>query len=819
MSIVLIRGIGTFLEMAQYLISKLCLSTNLMFLHNFLLIYRNFKRFKNSFFINLVGLSTGLACTLLIYLWVQDELNIDKFHEKDSQLYQVMESQQLGEGIIVKFRTSGLVAETLKDDIPEIEYATPVMQSSWFPKFILSASNDINLKAVGQFVGKDYFNVFSFGLIQGDKNLVLSNKNYIVISDELALNLFNTKQNILGKVISLQLEHIKKQLTVSGIFNHVPINSSENFDFLLTFESFKDISPPVLDWGNNGTNAYVIVKEGTDLLQLNHKIADLIESKIPGSNRTLFLKAYSDGYLYGKYENGVQSGGRIEYVKLFSLVAIFILIIACINFMNLSTAKASGRIKEVGIKKAIGASRKALILQYMGESMLMSFLSLAIAILIVELLLPQFNLLTGKQLDLTPDINMILSFLGITIFTGLISGSYPALYLSGFNPAIVLRGKLNNSIGELLVRKGLVVFQYAVSVILIVAVFVVYKQIEFVQSKNLGYNKDNIIYFEIEGKLVDNKESFLEELKNVPGIAEASSMWGNIIGGYSTTGGVQWNGKKPDDRTAFEIMSANYDLLEMLDIEMESGRTFSREFGADTLRIIFNEAAIEIMGLNNPIGEVVRIWGTDLEIIGVAKNFHFQSLHEKVKPLFIRLQPKNTNIIMAKIKAGREKETIEKVQQFYKVKNPGYSFDYKFLDQDYQAQYAAENRVALLSKGFAGLAILISSLGLFGLSAFTAERRSKEIGIRKVLGSSELAIVYLLSGDFTKIVLLSIVIALPISYFMASYWLDSFAFKIELESWYFVGAGLSALSIAWLTVGMQAIKAARTNPVNSLRSE
>ena len=819
MSIVLIRGIGTFLEMAQYLISKLCLSTNLMFLHNFLLIYRNFKRFKNSFFINLVGLSTGLACTLLIYLWVQDELNVDKFHEKDSQLYQVMESQQLGEGIIVKFRTSGLVAETLKDDMSAIEYATPVMQSSWFPKFILSASNDINLKAVGQFVGKDYFNVFSFGLIQGDKNLVLSNKNYIVISDELALNLFNTKQNILGKVISLQLEHIKKQLTVSGIFNHVPINSSENFDFLLTFESFKDISPPVLDWGNNGTNAYVIVKEGTDLLQLNHKIADLIESKIPGSNRTLFLKAYSDGYLYGKYENGVQSGGRIEYVKLFSLVAIFILIIACINFMNLSTAKASGRIKEVGIKKAIGASRKALILQYMGESMLMSFASLAIAILIVELLLPQFNLLTGKQLDLTPDINMILSFLGITIFTGLISGSYPALYLSGFNPAIVLRGKLNNSIGELLVRKGLVVFQYAVSVILIVAVFVVYKQIEFIQSKNLGYNKDNIIYFEIEGKLVDNKESFLEELKNVPGIAEASSMWGNIIGGYSTTGGVQWNGKKPDDRTAFEIMSANYDLLEMLDIEMESGRTFSREFGADTLRIIFNEAAIEIMGLNNPIGEVVRIWGTDLEIIGVAKNFHFQSLHEKVKPLFIRLQPKNTNIIMAKIKAGREKETIEKVQQFYKVKNPGYSFDYKFLDQDYQAQYAAENRVALLSKGFAGLAILISSLGLFGLSAFTAERRSKEIGIRKVLGSSELAIVYLLSGDFTKIVLLSIVIALPISYFMASYWLDSFAFKIKLESWYFVGAGLSALSIAWLTVGMQAIKAARINPVNSLRSE
>ena len=790
-----------------------------MLKHNFLLIYRSFKRFKNSFFINLIGLSTGLVCTLLIYMWVQDELNFDKFHEKDSWLFQVMENQKSEANELVKYRTAGLVAQTIKEEIPEIEYAVPVIQSSWFPKFILSANGDDKQKAVGQFAGADYFNIFSFELIHGEANEVLQDKNAIVISNELAIKLFKTTENVVGKPISLQLAHLKLPVTVSGVFESVPANSSEDFDFLLTFELYKGISPAVLDWGNNGTNTYLTVRESTDIKILDSKISGLVKSKIPDSNRTLFLKPYSDTYLYGKYDQGIQTGGRIEYVRLFSIVAIFILIIACINFMNLSTAKASRRIKEVGIKKAIGASRKTLIMQYLGESMMMSFLSLASAIVMVELLLPQFNLIAGKQLALMPDLNMIIAFISIALFTGLISGSYPALYLSGFNPAVVLKGKINSSVGELLVRKGLVIFQYAVSVILIVAVLVVYKQIEYVQDKNLGYNKDNIIYFENEGNLPNNLETFLAEIRNVPGVTKASSMFGNIIGGYSATGGVSWAGKSPEDRTTFEIMDANYDLLEMFDIKMTVGRSFSRDFGADTAKVIFNQAAIDIMGLSNPVGDVVNIWGDDLEIIGVAGNFHYQSLHENVKPLFIRLQPENASIIMAKIEAGKEKETIAMLQNFYKIHNPGYSFDYKFLDQDYQVQYAAETRVASLSQGFAGLAILISSLGLFGLSAFTAERRIKEIGIRKVLGSSEMGIVYLLSSEFTKIVLVAILIALPISYFMVDIWLDGFAFKIELGWWYFVISGAVAMLIAWLTVGMQALKTARISAVNSLRSE
>jgi putative ABC transport system permease protein len=790
-----------------------------MLQHSFLLIYRSFKRFKNSFFINLIGLSTGLACTLLIYLWVQDEINFDKFHENDSRLYQVMENQKGGDSDLVRYRTSGLVAETLKDEIPEIEYAVPVIQSSWFPKFILSTDGDDKHKAIGQFVGEDYFNVFSFGLISGGFDKVLQDKNSIVISDELALKIFKTTENVIGKPIALQLAHLKIPVIVSGIFTKVPMNSSEEFDFLLSFESFKDISPAVLDWGNNGTNTYITVNRGTDISLLNSKISGLIKSKIPNTDRSLFLKAYSEAYLYGKYENGVQAGGRIEYVNLFSVVAIFILIIASINFMNLSTAKASRRIKEVGIKKAIGASRKTLILQYMGESMMMSFLSLAIAVVIVELLLPQFNLIAGKQLALTLDLKIISAFTGITLFTGLISGSYPALYLSGFNPAVVLKGKINTSVGELFVRKGLVVFQYAVSVILIVAVLVVYKQIEYVQDKNLGYNKDNIIYFENEGTLPNNLGAFLTELRNVPGVNRASSMFGNLIGGYSSTGDVSWAGKNPDDRKAFEIIDANYDLLEMLEIELTAGRNFSEEFGADTAKVIFNQAAIDVMGLSDPVGEMVNIWGVDLEVIGVAANFHFQSLHENVKPLFIRLDPGNASIIMAKIEAGTEKETIALLQDFYKIHNPGYSFDYKFLDEDFQAQYVSETRVASLSQGFAGLAILISSLGLFGLSAFSAERRVKEIGIRKVLGASEMGVVYLLSSEFTKIVLVAILIALPISYFMVASWLEGFAYKIELSWWYFTVAGLVAMLIAWLTVGTQAIKAAKNNAVSSLRSE
>lgn len=786
-----------------------------MFVHNLLIIYRNFKRFKSSFSINLIGLSSGLACSLLIYLWVADELDFDKFHEKGDRLFQVMENQHNSESIETTEETPALLAEGLAQEMPEVEYALSTTNPAWHGKFNLSA-NDDQVKAAGQFAGKDFFNVFSYELVQGDKNLVLSDKNSIVISEALAKKLFNTVESAVGKTIEWQALNRKNQSIVTGVFKDVPLNSSQQFEFLLSFEFFPKSR---MTWGSYDALTYVVLKPGTDVVAFNAKIGDFVKRKSDGSNITLFAQPYSERYLHGRYENGSLAGGRIEYVNLFSIIAIFILAIACINFMNLSTAKATRRIKEVGIKKAIGAARKTLIGQYLSESMIMSFLSLVLGLIIVELFLPEFNQITGKQLALHFDARLTISIFGIAFFTGLIAGSYPALYLSGFNPATVLKGKLNTSMGELWARKGLVVFQFVLSVIFIVSVLVVYKQIEFVQTKNLGYDKDHIVYFEKDGKLAESLDAFLADVKSIPGVQNASSIRHSMIESYSYTTEVDWEGKNPDSKTQFENVRVNYDMIETLGIQLAGGRTFSRDFASDTSAVILNEAAVQVMGLKNPVGLTMKLWGEEKRIIGVARNFHFESLHENIKPFLFRLAPGQTRTIMVKIEPESENEAIAKIKNLYEKYNPGSVFDYHYLSTAYKTQYVAETRVAALSRYFAGLAILISCLGLFGLASFTAERRIKEIGIRKILGSSELGIVYLLSRDFSKIVIAAIVIALPVSYAITSYWLGGFAFKIELKVWYFLSAGMIALFIAWVTVGTQTIRAARVNPVKSLRSE
>jgi putative ABC transport system permease protein len=786
-----------------------------MLKHNFLVIYRSFKRFKSTFFINLTGLSAGLACTLLIYLWVTDELKMDKFHANDAQLFQVLENRVQAHGTITSPTTSAPLSEVLKQEMPEVEYAI----SSRNIDATLSVK-DIDFKTKGKYVGEPFFKMFSYDLQQGDKNQILKDKNGIVISEKLALKLFHTTENLIGKSVEFQHE---KQFAISGIFKDVPENSSEQFDFALSFELYKDMRGDNANWYNTDPQTYVLLKPGTDVNAFNAKIIDYVKTKTNNDtkHRTIFVTPYSERYLYGRYDEGVRAGGRIEYVELFSIIAVFILGIACINFMNLSTAKAAGRLKEVGVKKAIGASRNALIFQYYLESIFMTMLSLIVAMLIVWLVLGQFNEITGKKLNLHLAPNVILAFLGIAIFTGLISGSYPALYLSGFNPVAVLKGKLSTSIGEIMVRKGLVIFQFALSVILIVSVLVVYKQIEYVQSENLGYNKDNIIYFEREGKLNDerNADTFISEIKNLPGISNASTMGHDMTGHNSGTSGVEWPGKDPDNRTEFENMGVNYDMMQTLGLQMVEGRAFDKSFGADSSKIIFNETAVKFMGMKDPIGKTVKLWGEERQIIGVVKDFHYESLHEQLKPVFLRLSPQGTYVFMAKISAGKEQEVIAGINALYSKLNPGFSFNYKFLDQEYRQQYISEQRVSVLSRYFAGLAVLISCLGLFGLAAFTAERRLKEIGIRKVLGSSVMSIVYLLSSDFTKSVAIGIMIALPVSYYMTSTWLDSFAFSISLEWWYFAAAGLLALIIAWLTVGSQAVKAANVNPLQCLKSE
>jgi ABC-type antimicrobial peptide transport system permease subunit len=784
-----------------------------MFQHNLIIIYRSFKRFKSTSIINLMGLSTGLACALLLYLWVSDELSVDKFHEKDDRLYQVMRHRILEGKIITSTWVPGLTAQTLEEEMPEVEHAVPSFNCK---RYTLSVDNK-DMQAIGQYVGEDLFLMFSYPLIQGDASQVLTDRNSIVISETLAKNLFNTT-DVVGKTIEWQHE---EQFQVTGVFEDIPRNSSVQFDFVLPFKIYMEDAEWATRWWTSWPETYVLLKPGADVDQLNEKIADLIKRKTnaESTTQTMFVAPYSKTYLYSNYENGIQAGGRIEYVRLFSVITIFIIVIACINFMNLSTAKASRRLKEVGIKKTVGAGRSALVFQYLGESTLMAMLSLIVAIGLVLLFLPQFNQITGKQLSLPFDASLILSFLSITLVTGLMAGSYPALYLSAFNPVKVLKGKMNKSVGELWARKGLVILQFTLSIILIVSVFVVYKQIEFVQNKRLGYEKDNVLYFDRRNWEEGHLETFLSEIRKLPGVLQTSSIGHTMIGHIANTIGVQWPGKAPNDMTEFEMMPVNYDMIELLGMEMKEGRTFSRQFSTDTAKVIFNEAAIEQMGIIDPIGKVVKLWEDDREIIGVVKDFNFESLREEVKPVVLWLEPQETWSIAVKIEAGKEQEAIDQLQQLCQTRYPGFPFDYQFLDQEYHAQYVAEQRVSTLSRYFAGIAILISCLGLFGLAAFTAERRLKEIGIRKTLGATDFGIVRLLSADFTGMVLIAIVIALPISYFIAKNWLEDFAYRIDLEWWFFIASGLLALLIAWFTVGLQTVKAARVNPTECLKDE
>lgn len=783
-----------------------------MVLHNLKLAFRNFYKHKNSFFINLTGLTTGLASAILIFLWINDELQMNQFHEKGNRLFQVMEHQEYADNIMTTHSTPGPLAQGLKEEVPEIEYAATM---TWISPFTLTV-DDHNLKKEGWSVGADFFNLFSFDLLQGDPNTVLNDVNAMVISESTAESLFGTTQEVIGQSVKVNQENI---FTITGIFRNIPSNSSTQFDFVTTFEQFSNENEWVTSWHNNGPRTVVTLHEGANADKVSEKIADYVKKKSENSNITLFLKPFADNYLYGEYENGKLVGGRIEYVRLFAIIAIFILIIACINFMNLSTARASLRAREVGVKKAIGAEKITLIRQYLTESTLVAILSLLIAILLVWLFLPQFNHITDKSIQLSLNPKVLFMIVGITLVTGFLAGSYPALYLSSFQAVKVLKGELRGSLGELWARRGLVIFQFTLSIVLIISVIVVFKQLEFTQNKNLGYTKDNLIYFDQVGKLEEDGATFREEAKKLPGIVDVSFIGHNLAGRQNNTSGLDWEGKNPDDRILFENVGVELGLLETINVEFKAGRSFSSEFGSDSSKIIFNEKAIEVMQMEDPIGKKIRLWEEyDMEIIGVVKDFHFQSLHEDIKPLFFRLAD-YTWISMARIEAGQEQIALKNLKKLYETFNPGFPFDFEFMDQQYAEMYEAEQRVATLSRYFAGFAILISCLGLFGLASFTADRRKKEIGIRKVLGASVQNIIVLLTKDFTRLVGISIILGIPTAFLLSRNWLDRFAYRIDLNIWFFLTAGLLVLLIAWLTVSSQAFRSARTNPKECLRYE
>ncbi|MGI4736644.1 MAG: FtsX-like permease family protein [Janthinobacterium lividum] len=780
-----------------------------------LLLYRNFKRFKSTFFINLIGLSTGLACALLIYLWISDERSFDRYHALDGRLYQVLENRRTAAGIETQPGTNPLLAEALRREMPELDLVATTTPVPFFPPFTLAAGGR-QLTAVPKYADPAFFQLFSYPLLVGTPATVLRDKHAIVLSEALANKLFGSPQRSLGKAVKWQLAADSTQTSlVAGVFAGVPRNSSEQFDFVLPFAAFKDRMQmgETIKWDDDGPfTTYLALKEGADPAQFQVKLAGLLKTKsaqAQAQGRTLFVRPFAAGYLHGTYENGVATGGRIVYVRLFALIAGLILVIASINFMNLFTAKASRRVKEVGIRKALGASRAALIVQYLTESVVMALLALVVAVGLVQLVLPQFSALTGKPLALRWEWPLVGAGLALALGTGLLAGSYPAFYLSGFQPAAVLKGKLPTRAGDGWTRQGLVVLQFTLSVLFIVAVVVVNAQLAFVQRQPLGYDKAHVLRFDTGGQAARQQAAFLSEVKKLPGVVQASTVLGGFLGGRHVEE-MRWRGK----RLPVATMLVNYDLVETMGLHLVAGRSFAPQFRADSAAILVNQTLVAGLGMPDPVGQQLD----GRRIVGVVGDFHYESLHEKIKPLLLKLDP-TINTVLVKLQPGAEQATIARLQQLYAAYNPGFTLDYAFLDADYQAQYVAERRVAVLARYFAGLAILISALGLLGLAAFTAERRRKEIGIRKALGASELGIVWLLTSSLTWLVVVAIGLALPLSYLLMQRWLEGFAYRVAWQWWYFAAAGMGALLIAWLTVSVQAWRAARRNPVLSLRAE
>ena len=785
----------------------------------FKIAWRNLLHNKTFSLINIFGLALGMTCSLLIMLWLKDELNKDKFHANTKRLYRVMENQYYV-GDISTFESSpGILAENIVKDIPEIEMASQVL---WEEEPLFTVGDKFD-KEKGRYVQKDFLRMFSFKLQKGDPATALARPDAVVIAKKLADKYFKGEDPI-GKMIKIDG---KDNVIVTGVLEDIPELSSLKFDFLMSYDIWFKKNDWAKEWGNNGPRCVVLLKENTSVDKVNAKIKNYIKTKNKDSNVELFLQNYGESYLYSKWDNAKQAGGRIEYVRTFSVVAIVILLIACINFMNLATARSLRRAREIGVRKVVGAGKRQLIAQFIGESMFVSFLAILISLLIVALILPSFNELTEKHLtiDLTNP-SFLLILLGLTVFTGVISGSYPALFMSTLKPIVVLKGILKFKAGATYFRKGLVVFQFALSIILILGMIVVYRQINFIHNKNLGFGKEDLLYIPLEGGLSKNYMAFREELQKKPGIKNVTSAQHNPLQVGSSTQGVRWPGKDTTQLILFSSNPINYDYIKTMGIQLIAGRDFDPSYSLDTNNYLINEAAARKIGYKDPVGKELTMWGDKGTIIGLMKDFHHNSLHVPIEPLILRLYKQSWigdggfwGHVIIRTEKGKTREALASMETTFKKFNAGFPFKYYFTDDEIKNNYKAEHTVSKLSRYFAFLAIFISCLGLFGLVTFTAEQKTKEIGIRKVLGASVSGIVGMLSKDFLKLVLIATVIAFPVAWWMMHKWLLDFEYRIDIGWWVFVVAGITALLIALLTISFQSIKAAIANPVKSLRTE
>ena len=778
---------------------------------------RNISRNKGYSFINISGLAMGMACCILILLWVQDELSFDRFHHHAHRLGRVMlEVTDAGQRPWAV--TEAPLAKALKEEFPEIVQATRIQVGSQFQlRYKEKQFKEIH----NIFAEPAFFEMFTFPFLSGNPQNALSGKHSMVITARMAKKYFGT-ENPLGKTLLL---NNKLDFQVTGVLQDIPNNSHLKFDFILPFIWLEDLGLAINDWGNNNYFTYVLLDAKTSSAQASQKISGYLRTINPQDNSKLFIQPLTQIHLHSDFEYDVlaKNNNDYKYIFIFSSIAIFVLCIACINFMNLATARASSRAKEVGLRKVVGAYRRDIIKQFIGESLFFTFAAFGLALLLVLLFLPVFNNLAGKQLnlDFLHNIYFPLGLLGIALFAGFSSGCYPAFYLSAFQPAKVLKKTSTANPKRSKFRKTLVVSQFCLAIILMVGTSVIHSQIDYIRNRKLGFNKENLIYMPLIGKMRQEYETIKTELlanTNILSITASSNL--PSFGRNWTTNNLDWEGRNPEETILMQGTDVDYDYFETMGMQMSAGRNFSREFPTDEdSAVILNETAVQAMGIPSPVGKRFSVGDWQGTIVGVVKDYNFKSLHNKIEPLIMVMVDRQLNYLFARIKSHDMAGTINFIKSKWEQYNPRFPFEYNFVDTLLDNMYKNEERIRTLFNYFTFMAMFISCIGLFGLAFYLTEQRTKEISIRKVLGSSSFKIVIILSKEFVKWVLLANVIAWPLAYYLMGIWLQNFAYRTSLNIGTFLLAGALAIMIALITVSYQAIKAATANPIDSLRYE
>jgi putative ABC transport system permease protein len=780
---------------------------------------RSLTKNKAYSFLNIFGLAIGIVCAALIFLWVEDEVNYDAVNLKKDRLYLVKENQKYDTYVFMHSSTPGIMAPELKETLPGIANACRTSEGQ---ETFLFSQGDKSVYASGKYCDPSIFSMFTLPFIQGNASSAFSQYHSLVITEKTSKKFFGNEKNVIGKTIKVDN---KQDYAVSGVVKDLPANSTLQFEWLMPFQIHLDNSPWLKSWGNNNTTTYVELKPNTSFAAVNNQMLDYIQRHEPKAIGHMFLFGMNDWRLRDDFKNGkMTGGGRIEYVHLFTIIAWIIMLIACINFMNLATARSEKRAREVGVRKVLGAGKNALIFQFIAEAIFMALLAAGIGAMLLVLVLPGFNLLVEKQLTLGLDKpTHILTLLGIAIICGLVAGSYPALYLSSFRPVAVLKGiKLKDS-SAAYIRKGLVILQFSASIILIISTVIIYQQIQHIKDRDLGFNKNNLLEIDLQGQMAKNYTPIREELLNTGHIENAALADHSIIYGGNNTDGMTWEGKAPGSKILISQRYVTPEFMATSGLTILSGRNLVVRDTGRPLHVVITKSLEKIMGKGSALGKTMHYNGdtTTATIIGVVNDYVYGDMYGKPDPvMFMAASPQYNTVMYVRIKPRADvQKTLANIQGVLKKYNPAYPFQYRFVDDQFNGMFITEMLASKLSRLFAALAVVISCLGLFGLAAFTAERRTKEIGIRKVLGASVASVTSLLSKDFLQLVVLSCLIAFPLAYWKMSLWLRGYQYHIQMQWWVYLVAGALAVTIALITISFQTIKAALANPVKSLRSE